>query len=423
MARKVSIQALRSLGSRLPLTGLGVAVAAVSLLAFFGFARARTDYVVAVTTLFALGLVLGAVLLVAFGALRLASALKDRNTQAPTHWAFEAVRGFDHGWTLSVLVHVPFIDLSWELEAPEGQIDVSRSSQGYLETVRAKRRAEVSQVRRRFVVRDRFGLAEIRFTRVHPGSVRIHPYTGAMEHSAAFRALLRGQDVPDPGGAQQGDYLEMRPYAPGDPLRYVLWKAYARSRTLMVRMPERSAGLDTGVEAFLVTSVWDEAAAAAVHVALRSGQLGHAWRFGADGFPEGTQDLDEALSMLLRSGNRAIARAEAASSGDAPSDLHAFLSSGGPGGSSKPRLVFLPGKLGPWLESVQAALLQHPAPTTAIIGLDEPPLGTDFAWEAAELVAEAISQYVNVCSMVERETGRVVAYRTGASVPRAVVNG
>ena len=55
---------------------------------------------------------------------------------------------------------------------------------------------------------------------------------------AAGRAS--GDAVSHPAGRQEGELIEMRRYGPGDPLRHVLWKTYARTRRLLVRMHERA---------------------------------------------------------------------------------------------------------------------------------------------------------------------------------------
>ena len=44
----------------------------------------------------------------------------------------------------------------------------------------------------------------------------------------------------------------MRAYGHGDPMRHVLWKTFARSRRLLVRMPERAIAPSPTTVAFLI---------------------------------------------------------------------------------------------------------------------------------------------------------------------------
>ena len=76
-----------------------------------------------------------------------------------------------------------------------------------------------------------------------------------------------------PSGQPEGDRMEIRPYAPGDSVKNIIWKVYARSRQLNVRLPEHSVFQSKKTLAFLLTSENDEAAAAVARVALQSGAL------------------------------------------------------------------------------------------------------------------------------------------------------
>jgi len=77
--------------------------------------------------------------------------------------------------------------------------------------------------------------------------------------------------------------MEIRPYAPGDSVRDIMWKGFARNRQLNVRLPERSVAFDDKACAYLVSGTGDEAAAALARLTLESGLLGDDWHFGADG--------------------------------------------------------------------------------------------------------------------------------------------
>ena len=76
--------------------------------------------------------------------------------------------------------------------------------------------------------------------------------------------------------------MEIRPYTPGDSVRDIMWKGFARNRQLNVRLPERSVAFDDKACAYLVSGVGDEAASALARLTLECGLLGDDWRFGAD---------------------------------------------------------------------------------------------------------------------------------------------
>jgi hypothetical protein len=131
--------------------------------------------------------------------------------------------------------------------------------------------------------------------------------------------MAEGDDLSDPYAEPKGDRVEMRQYAPGDPLRMVLWKVYARSGKMMVRTPERSVAERKRGCAYLVTSPKDDATAAAARVAIERGLLGDDWSFAADGVDREADNRDEAFEIIARSGE---ARPE-----DRAARLGAFLAS------------------------------------------------------------------------------------------------
>src|SRR5690606_40595531 len=89
-----------------------------------------------------------------------------------------------------------------------------------------------------------------------------------------LRSLTAEDGIPDPGGNPEGDRMEIRPYVPGDSVRDIMWKVYARNRHLNVRLPERSVFHSNRTLAYLLSSADDEAAAAVARVAVESGALG-----------------------------------------------------------------------------------------------------------------------------------------------------
>ena len=192
---------------------------------------------------------------------------------------------------------------SWvDAAGMESLIYVERENGRLTETVRPVRRCVTELVTRRFFVRDIFGLTDISWCRAETVNLRVLPDRGLFKQIPPPIDMFDGDDVPDPWAAPSGDRVDMRPYVPGDPLRMVLWKVFARSGRMMVRTPERSATRLRRGCGYLVTGTGDDAAAAAACVAVERGLLGADWRFGAGGVRNHAAETNEALEMIARSG-------------------------------------------------------------------------------------------------------------------------
>ena len=107
--------------------------------------------------------------------------------------------------------------------------------------------------------------------------------------------------MPRQSGEPVGDRMEIRPYAAGDSVRDILWKNYARTRQLNVRLRERSVAHGQRILAYLLSGPDDEAAAAVARAALESGAFGEDWRFSADGAETPCGELETALRAVARS--------------------------------------------------------------------------------------------------------------------------
>jgi len=165
-----------------------------------------------------------------------------------------------------------------------------------------------------------------------------------MKQMRIIRSLASGEDHPDPTGAAEGDRADLRNYVSGDPIRYILWRVFAKSRQLVVRTPERALATARKAYAYLVAAPGDEPAAGAARVAIESGLLGSDWIFGADGVEEHADTRTRALEVLAQS-----ARASEAQSG---AGLARFMQRYGTHGARV--LVFVPAIPGPWLARVAA---------------------------------------------------------------------
>src|SRR4029077_19754465 len=96
-------------------------------------------------------------------------------------------------------------------------------------------RALAAEVVRSIRVSDVFGMARVIFRRRMVMDVRIEWHCGAVKPQQLFSQTNSGDAFSHPDGKPEGDLIEMRRYVPGDPLKLVLWKLYARSGQLLVR--------------------------------------------------------------------------------------------------------------------------------------------------------------------------------------------
>jgi hypothetical protein len=163
-----------------------------------------------------------------------------------------------------------------------------------------------------------------------------------------------------PTGELVGDIIEMRRYAPGDPLNRILWRTYARTRQLHVREPERSIAPLPSSSVYFVAGPEDERSAELVRTLIEDGMLGDEIIFGADGADAPAFTTDGALQLLV---NSAHYRA------DGGAGLAAFARTvqGGPAGRC---LVFLPGVRGPWSTALDAFVSLLPMAPTFLVTVD-----------------------------------------------------
>lgn len=215
------------------------------------------------------------------------------------------------------------------------------------EVVQPEERGDFREIHRRFVVADIFGLCRLGLYVRRQRRVRIVP-SRARISGHALTHFVGGEGISHPTGPAEGELLDMRRYGPGDPLRFVLWKAFARTRQLLVRTYERAVSPDPSAVAYFVAGRHDESSASAARVFLEDGMLGQDFLFLADGAKEATSKLDEAIDQIVCSVH---ARPSGASG------LARFLERARQEGK-KSVVLFLPAGEGPWLARVEAVAQQ-----------------------------------------------------------------
>ncbi len=388
----------------------GLVLLALSLFVALRFSRDNGDYLLRPAALVVLALVTLTVALVG-----LATVLVRRRVRAMPSGLSESL---ETNAPMTTTFRVPrlrawvLLDVRETWVDPAGvTVELTPHGPWLHETVTASQRGRHVSVRRRFTVEDVFGLAALSFEVQWPVELAIAPsstpWTGEVVASRAT-----GDAYSSPAGRAEGDLVEMRPYAHGDSMRHVLWKIYARTRRLLVRLPERAQSPQPITVAFLVAGPDDEASAGTARLYVEQGLLGPDFLFAADGAPKLARTREEALEQIIDS---------AAHRADGGASLEGLAASVEPGRLAA-CLVFAPPVDGPWRARLADVVQRRALATTVVIGVDRaptdvPPRGwRRFLLEPApaELpngvpaLRAALETAGMTVQLVHRETGRVL---------------
>jgi hypothetical protein len=332
-----------------PFTPAGLVVLGGAGISLGYYGLARIDLLLLVVGVVGLGI--GAASLLAVLLATLIVRIRLRKGEGSDPLQLESGVPARTGFTLGRLRGVPLVKIAWSWIEPLATVSAKIDGGLVHETIVPIRRGLGERVVRRVVVSDAFGLCRVAFRSVATRSVRVVPGTGALRHVHVVRSIASGEDTYDPAGSPEGERIDTRGYAPGDPMRFVLWKVYARSRQLVVRTPERAFSVARETLAYLVTGDGDEAAAGAARVAVEAGALGPTWVLGADGDARDATTVPQALELLARSA--------AATADEHGAGLGAFLKRNVRGAAGR-AVVFVPARPGPWMERLVAAVRARP---------------------------------------------------------------
>lgn len=337
----------RRLAGAFPLTITGLIILALAAASFAYLGVTRLDLVVLAVA--ALGIVLTLLAMLLVSLVSLVVWLRLRRPEAVLPLTLECGSRQPSGFIAPLPRWLPLVEVSWTWRTPrEVEVAVVPGHHGLAELVRPAHRGITPAITRTILVRDLMGLAAITWGSAEDREVRIAPWRGALDRMPLLDGLVGGEDLSDPRGAPHGDRVDMRQYTRGDSPRLILWKVYARTRKLLVRVPERACTARPRACAYLVVGDGDEASASLARVVVERGLLGDAWALGVDGSLTPATNPAAALDSLIASGNVVPGAASA---------LPAFLLQASREGFSI-CLTFLPARDGPWVAGVRAALRQ-----------------------------------------------------------------
>jgi len=342
-----------------PLRARGILLAGAGAYVAWGVGKHQADYLLYPAGICTIALVALAIVCVALGALRVWLAVRRAPAGIPAD--LETTQAVPTGFRFPRLTWWPLVEVTMVWEAPVG-VAVALEPHGgaWGELITPHARGRHTQVARRFTVEDVFGLCASSFTVVWAEPVRIMPARAVASAELAV-GWATGDAFSHPSGRAEGDLVEMRAYGHGDPMRHVLWKTFARSRRLLVRMPERAIAPSPTTVAFLVAGPGDEPSCGTARLYLERNLFGTDFLFGADGAAAPAKDRDTALDQIIDS-----AQAEGGVALDVlgknidPMRLASCV-------------VFAPAVDGPWRERVVQFAARLPAPPTIVIGVDGMP--------------------------------------------------
>jgi len=232
---------------------------------------------------------------------------------------------------------IPLVQMEWTWNVSHFSVELD----GKEEVIIAHRRGEWDSIVREISISDGFGICSIRFEHVQRCEIRVLTNTKGLQQPRMVEGLQAGSEFSHPNGHPEGDRIDLRTYAPGDPVRYILWKVYARTGELMVRTPERAYQPAKRMLAYLIVAKEDEVAAGLATIVLQGDLLGKDWYFGVDGVQHPVSERDAAISTVIQSGSSREQQAE---------NINSFLLQAREEGSTL--LVFAPARPGPWIQRV-----------------------------------------------------------------------
>lgn len=341
-----------------PLTWLGLLTILVAMAAIKWIANPQMDLVLLVVGYAMIGLPLLCVIFVHVSLIPIARGLQRLGPHA--FRSTDTGRDVASGFILPSLRFVPFVTVRWEVSEPKALRTSFVTKSGLIEEkLSFDERGDVNLIRRAVSVADVFGLARMTLRNSQTTSFEVQPNTGAFRELFALSSFAGGDESPHPMGLVQGDRTELRRYGAGDPARFIHWKAFARTRRLLVRQPERALTRAIRTVAYLVAGPDDDATAGVARAALQSRAFGDEWVFGADGASADTSEVAQAKRLIVESG---------AAKSDGGRGLSAFFARAEKSGPAS-AVLFVPPRRGPWMQLVLATLRTR-QPMRIVIGVD-----------------------------------------------------
>jgi hypothetical protein len=159
-------------------------------------------------------------------------AKPSRSIQASGDWE---PTGFSLHWFFSLLPLRVSVDWIYpHLAVIGGRAKI----EGRREQVLFVRRGRFDKVERQILLEDWLGLFRLTFSSKSSHSFCVSSLMVDLENN--FPVVQSAGETDSPEGRPEGDYLEMRAYRPGDPIKHMFWKLWAKTNGELkyVRTPD-----------------------------------------------------------------------------------------------------------------------------------------------------------------------------------------
>lgn len=364
---KLLRQSLRSLAGLFPLTVQGsiTLLIAASALSVYGYGN--MDLVVFALAVCALAILLFCLFCtISFGVIMQRRIRREQNISSlgGRRDDIEVESGYPNetGFQLGSTSLLPLVRIDWQIVYPDHietrtRVDISGN---LTEEIIPQKRCLSEKLVREFTISDVMGFCRFSWRLEDQSRCLSLPQVSSVQTLPLLRSLTSEDGIPNLSGQPEGDRMEIRPYAPGDSVKNIMWKVYAKSRQLNVRLPEKSVFHSKRTVAYLLSSPNDEAAAAVARVALQSAAFGEDWSFGADGTESPCDDLTTALQAVSRS--RALDRPHSFG-------LNRFLDRA-VGQSMAHCIVFAAAEQAAWLPELKTTISRYPGQFSLVLATD-----------------------------------------------------
>lgn len=266
--------------------------------------------------------------------------------------AFTGLRLSRFPWGIGLQINAEWVN------AADVVVSLVPDGMSFFERVIPKSRTVLERIDRRIHITDQFGFASVSVRVVTDQHLVVLPDVVSLYEQPQVAVEYPMDVVPHWTGQAEGDLADYRRYAAGDPLKRIVWKAYARTRQVIVRTPEKAETPANKVHVYFVSGPGDEATATVARGWLEC-HSSDEFLFAADGTIVPVSTVSESLESLARS---ASFRDRGAI------DLETFLKA--TAAQRAGFVLFLPAQPGPWMGHVMRHLASSHGSCQLIIGLD-----------------------------------------------------
>jgi len=225
-------------------------------------------------------------------------AKASRSVKASGDWEST---GFCLHWFFSLL---PLrVSVDWT-SPPLAAIGGRAKIEGRREKVLFTRRGRFDKVERQILLEDWLGLFRLTFSSKSSHSFCVSSLMVDLENN--FPVVQSAGETDSPKGRPEGDYLDMRPYRPGDPIKHMFWKLWAKTNGELKYVRTPDAVGDEQLALFLISHPEDEPNARVlgkVVPAKRNILFGAGTMGGSRDQGFITDQHDQAVEVLLKSGS------------------------------------------------------------------------------------------------------------------------